>query len=299
MTIDYHITVGSRLNPDKKRSLEKLIASVFSEINSIYNKWNPDSEVSKLNGLKGHEIVPLSSKLEGFLREVQQVVELSDGLFDPTIEPLQRIWKKKLAIGEVPTENEIQEMMPAVGWSKIHFGNGFFSKDHDLTSLDLGGIAKGYCVDLLVERLNAEGYKDVFVEWGGEIRASGQHPDNRPWHIFISRLDDKDPLHAIDHLDLHDEAIATSGDYLQNWKIIQDGVSKTYFHILDPRTGYPLISSENRISSASVLAPTCMFADGLATVVMMFSSVEEAKAWSLKVQEKHPEVTFWMATKAH
>jgi thiamine biosynthesis lipoprotein len=299
MTINYHITIGTKLDSDKKQSVEKLIASVFSEINFIYNKWNPNSEISKLNRLKANEIVPLSAELEDFLKKTQQIVELSEGLFDPTIEPLQRIWKQHLALGEEPSQNEIQAIMPAVGWDKIHFENGFFSKDHDLTSIDLGGIAKGYCVDLLVERLNAEGYKDVFVEWGGEIRASGQHPANRPWHIFISRLEDTNPTHAIAHLDLHDEAIATSGDYLQNWKITRNGVSKVYFHILDPRTGYPLISSESRISSASVLAPTCMFADGLATVAMMFSSVEEAKAWSLKVQEKFPEVTFWMITKAH
>ncbi len=36
------------------------------------------------------------------------------------------------------------------------------------------GIAKGYCVDWIVSRLNVVGYSDVYVDWGSDIKATGQ-----------------------------------------------------------------------------------------------------------------------------
>ena len=171
-----------------------------------------------------------------------RMTELSEGRFDPTIEPLQKLWKEHLAQGTVPSKPQIDALLPAIGWNKIHLSKGKICKDHDLTSLDLGGIAKGYCVDLLVERLNANGYPSIFVEWGGEIRTSGQHPDNRPWTIFISRFGNPDPEKALAILTLRNQAIATSGDYIQQWKVQKEntGEEAVYFHIIDPLTGQPL-----------------------------------------------------------
>lgn len=297
MTIDYRITIAGALSHDQQQIIQGIVSGTFAEINTVYNKWNPNSEISRLNKLKAGEVSPISAQLEAFLHQVDEIVQISKGRFDPTIEPLQQLWKQKLALGSIPSDAEIQNVMPAVGWHKIHFNHGQFSKDHDLTSLDLGGIAKGLCVDLLVERLNRAGYPDLFVEWGGEIRASGQHPDKRPWHIFISRFGDTNPDNAIAHIDLHDQAIATSGDYLQNWRIERDGKTIIYFHILNPLTGYPLVATADSIASASVVAPTCVLADGLATVAMLFATPAEAHAWAAEVQAKHPQASFWIASK--
>jgi len=164
-------------------------------------------------------------------------------------------------------------------------------------SLDLGGIAKGYGVDLILENLNQAGFSDVFVEWGGEIRASGKHPEGRPWRIFISRLENNDPHLAIAHLDLVDQAIATSGDYLQNWTIEKDGNCSTFFHIIDPVTLHPLQKQPLSIASTSVVAPTCALADGLATVAMMFLSVEEAQVWAEKMKKENPDLSFWIVSR--
>lgn len=296
MTINYRIIIGMPLSNEQQNTIQQIIAGTFSEIDSIYNKWNPHSELSQLNRLKAKQTATLSPQLTSFLDQVQQIVTISEGRFDPTIEPLQQLWKQKLQHSQEPTDEEIAKIVPALGWDKIHFENGIFYKDHDLTSLDLGGIAKGYCVDLLVERLNAAGYPDVFVDWGGEIRTSGKHPDNRPWHIFISRMGDTDPKHAIAHIDLQDQAIATSGDYMQQWSVARDK-SVTYFHIFDPKTYRPIVVREDSIASASVLAPTCLLADGLATVAMMFPSMTEAEEWTKRVTEEKPQVQFWLVTR--
>lgn len=299
MTIPYSIIIGGRLSNKDTQSVFQVIHSTFAEVNDIYNKWNPKSELSRLNDLKAGVRVPLSPQLEHLLSLTNHIVELSDGRFDPTIDPLQKLWADKFILGEEPSPAEIQKIVPAIGWNKIHFANGIFYKDNDLTRLDLGGIAKGYCVDLLVERLNKTGFANVFVEWGGEIRASGQHPDNRPWKVFISRLGDTDPNQAIATLSLKDQAIATSGDYLQNWTIQRVGTGEviTYFHIIDPRSYHPLVMTPESVASASVLAPTCALADGLATAAMLFPSLEQAQAWADTLTQKEPDLRFWLISR--
>jgi FAD:protein FMN transferase len=298
MTIDYKILIGQSISQHEKIKISTIINETFNEVDSIYNKWNPHSELAKLNDLKANIHVPLSSQMENFLKLTQSIVTLSEGRFDPTIEPIQQLWKHSLEKGYAATDIGIAMLLPSIGWDKIHIVNGFFSKDHDQTRLDLGGIAKGYCVDLLVERLNAVGYPHVFVEWGGEIRASGKHPDQRPWTVFISHLGDTNPENAIAIIPLNNSAIATSGDYLQNWTLQLEAQEKiTYFHIFNPKTGMPLIANNKSIASASILAQSCAFADGIATAAMMFPTLSKAEEWLDSLKAKYPQITYWLISR--
>lgn len=260
MTVPYRILVGRELSFFERKAIKAIINKTFEEVDNTYNYWNPSSEISGLNRLKKNERKQISFQLKNFLILTEEIVKITEGRFDPTIGHLQKLWKDKLL-----TDDEVTTALSEVGWHKIHYEESIFWKDSDLVSLDLGGIAKGFCVDLLTERLQDAGCHDVYVEWGGEIRAGGHHPEGRPWRVFISRLGDLDPDHAIAIVDLNDAAIATSGDYLQNWEV--NGT--IYYHIINPKTGYPLVSVPNAVASASVLAPSCALADGLATALMM------------------------------
>jgi len=293
MTIDYRILVGSSLTNEEKKNIQEVIDTTFHEIDTIYNKWNPDSELSQVNRLPAHTKMEISPKLKKLLTLTDEIVTISEGRFDPTIEPLQHLWKKRLESGKKPSADEIAAISPFVGWKTIHFKNGVLYKEDGRTSVDLGAIAKGYGVDLLAENLHTQGYSNLFVDWGGEIRVLGEHPDKRPWHIFISRLNDTDPDHAIVHLDLRDQSVATSGDYLQKWSV--EGT--TYFHIIDPQTFQPLEMKNGSIASASVLASSCALADGLATAAMLFPDIDQAEAWTAKVREHYPEVRLWLLSR--
>jgi len=92
MTIDYHIIVGA--TPEQHAGIQRIIAASFDEIDSVYNKWNPQSELSSINCHAGGTPIPLSQKLEKLLVLTDQVVKLTAGRFDPTIEPVQQLWKK-------------------------------------------------------------------------------------------------------------------------------------------------------------------------------------------------------------
>lgn len=302
MTINYRILIGHPLSASEKALVSKIIRDTFEEVNHIYNKWNPFSELSCLNQLKAGTVVSISTELEQLLKLTGKIVLLSEGRFDPTIEPLQALWKKHLEQGQIPSEGAILSVAATIGWNKIHFGHGKFHKDLDDIQLDLGGIAKGYCVDLLTDRLNEAGYTNLFVEWGGEIRTMGEHPQGRPWNIFISRLGNINPENAIAKINLRNQAIATSGDYFQSWAIkAKKGdnayQTTTYFHILDPVNLTPLIITRENVASASVLAPSCALADGLATTALMFRSKEEAQRWADKITHDYPEIAFWIVSR--
>lgn len=263
MTIDFHIVVDPPL-PE----VDAVIQQVFSEVNQIYNKWNSDSELSLFNRHPSTTPLPLSPELYQLLTLTDAMVKMTGGRFDPTIEPVEQLWKDALERGQEPSPASIQELKPAIGWDKIHFDSRSIWKDHPLTSLDLGGIAKGYAVDLLFERLQKAGATSLYVEWGGEIRVSKSHPDGRPWKVGIA--------HSDEVLALSDEAVATSGDYVQFWPIGE----KIYFHIIDPFTLKPLERTSPRINSSTVIAPTCTVADALAKIGLFFSTENEAREWA-------------------
>ncbi|GAG49294.1 unnamed protein product, partial [marine sediment metagenome] len=230
--------------------LEPLIEATFAQIDAIYNNWNPESEISQLNRLPAHTPVAISAELFTFLERLDTLVELTEGRFDPTVGALKRLWKESLERGELPTLQEQRCLQKAVGWEKVHFENALFSKDDVLTELDFGAVAKGFAVDLLHEKLCLLGIENFYVEWGGEIRVRGKNPSGRPWRVAIV---------GARPICLREQALATSGSYLQFWWV----GSKRYTHVIDPIDKMPLI--EAPIQSASVIASSCMEADAIAT----------------------------------
>lgn len=293
MTIDYRITFGEVLSPQKIQQTRSIINLTFDEVNSLYNQWNPSSDISALNGLKAGERVAPTAPLYQLLLFVNEIVSLSNGRYDPTVEPLRKLWMGHLDKGSIPNAQEVADIAPAIGWEKVHLQDGLFWKDSDELKLTLDSVSKGLCIDMILERLRAAGYPSVLVEWGGELRATGQHPEGRPWRVFIRRLGSNLPEDSIADLALVDSAVATSGDYLQYWTV--DGVS--YFHVFDAKRLQPLTIHSTSVASSTVVAPTCALADALATTLMCFENMESARDWAEQMQERFPQTAFWLAAR--
>ncbi len=298
MTIEYRILVGDPSAEKERGWIQSIIDSVFNEIDSIFNKWNPASEVSRLNALPAFTPHPISSELFHFLEKIDTLVTLSHGRFDPTIEPLTQLWKRKLETHSIPADEEIEAIKPCIGWDKIEYKNRVFMKKDRRTQLDFGGVAKGWCVDLMIKKLQEAGFRNILVEWGGEIKAAGNHPSGRPWKVFISMLGNPDPTKAIAQCHLINQALATSGDYYQNWTVqLGGGEERRYSHLINPLTFMPQEIKEGAVASSSLLAEDCMIADALAKVPMLFEDINGARRWIIELQDKHPEMQFWIVTR--
>ncbi len=246
----------------RKGNVDAIIKKTFKQINQTFNNWNPKSEISKLNQLLEYQEIEISNELAAMLKRVGEIVEISGGRFDPTVAPLVHMWKTHLKNGEIPKNEQIEALRPFIGWKNVHLEGNTFYKEHSETQIDLCGIAKGYAVDLLLERLG----KNSYVEWGGEIATSNRHPSGRLWRVKIF---------GGGIVEVEDKAVATSGTYIQKWQV----QNKEYTHLIDPRTLQPLLYGESLVS-ATVIGKSCMEADAFATTLMFFSTREEAERFA-------------------
>ncbi|SPN73479.1 Thiamine biosynthesis lipoprotein ApbE precursor,thiamine biosynthesis lipoprotein ApbE,ApbE family [Chlamydia serpentis] len=269
MTISYRIIIGKSLSVKEKRELSQQIRGCFHRINSIYNNWNPDSELSIINRAPAGIPITLSTELAGFLNEVDKIYKLSEGRFDPTLGHLKTLWILYLKRQVLPPQAVWEEHYKEIGWKHLtfNFETKSLIKNHPEVQLDLCGIVKGYAVDCLNE-ICKNVCPNNYVEWGGEIKTSGHHPSGRPWRVFSTATSEI--------LDINNIGIATSGNDFQKWFIN----GKTYTHILDPQTGKPLELTTYPIQSVSVVHPSCTYADAIATILMTFTSKAEAKRWA-------------------
>ena len=121
MTIPYRILIGEPLSLKDKENITQIIANTFDEVDRVYNKWNLQSEISQLNELKAGVRISISNEMEALLTLTDEIVKLTDYKFDPTIEPLQALWKRYLNENKTPPNEEIQLIAKCVGWNNIHF----------------------------------------------------------------------------------------------------------------------------------------------------------------------------------
>jgi thiamine biosynthesis lipoprotein len=128
-------------------------------------------------------------------------------------------------------------------------------------SVDLSAIAVGYAVDVLATLLEAHGVRNYVVEIGGELRARGRNPEGRAWKIGVERPV-PDLRSADQALEVDGAGVATSGDYRNSFEV--DG--RRYSHIIDPKSARPV---DHDLASVTVVAPTAMRADALATGLMV------------------------------
>lgn len=120
--------------------------------------------------------------------------------------------------------------------------------------IDLSAMAKGFAVDEVGSRLRAFGVSDFIFELGGEVLAG-----DGEWSCVVTHpVEGKPPL----ELTLTNQAIATSGNYYQ-FRKSEDGTTS---HIIDPRTGSPVIRPP---SSVTVFANDCASADAWATALFV------------------------------
>jgi thiamine biosynthesis lipoprotein len=159
-----------------------------------------------------------------------------------------------------------------MGFQNVILESGGVRKLNPEIKLDVNAIGKGYGVDLVFEWILENGFKNIFVEIGGEVRCSGKNQDGLLWQVGL--IDPKisaspgDELYAIVALD--GKAMATSGNY-RNF-VEKNG--QILGHTIDPRTGFPV---ETNVLSVSVITNSCMEADGWATALMVLNYEEGNK----------------------
>ncbi|MDI6688147.1 MAG: FAD:protein FMN transferase [Desulfobacterales bacterium] len=263
-TYNIKIVPGHSAKPEE---LKRKIDIRLEEINQSMSTFIKDSEISRFNRLsRVGERFYVSDDFLRVMIVAKNLYKLSNGAWDGTIMPIVNLWGfgSKEKKGNIPTKKEIDSLLPEICFEHIEIlENRYLVKTKVPISIDLASIAKGYAVDQIAELIKTSGIQNFVVEIGGEVYASGFREDGRLWRLGINRPDKDAPFdqaHKI--VTLHNRALATSGDYRNFFETC----GKSYSHIFNPKTGYPVSRS---ITGASVLADKCAFADGLATALMV------------------------------
>jgi thiamine biosynthesis lipoprotein len=253
----------------------------LERLNDLMSTYRPDSELSRFNRSPAvHQLFPLAPETMRVIREAVRLHQLSEGALDITLGPLVDLWGfgPTAPLQErLPTPQALTQHLAWVGLEQLGVHLTGISKAIPQLALDLSGIAKGFGVDELAEYLASLGIDHYLVGIGGEIRFKGHNPQRQPWRIAIENP--TDPSQPASRLITPGEgALATSGDYRNYFE--QDGIR--YSHTLDPRSGQPIT---HQLISATVLHPSCMTADGLATA---FSVLGPEKALAIANQHQIP-----------
>lgn len=271
MGTTYHIKVVSNL-PGAMAQLQERIDQRLVQINRSMSTFLDDSEISRFNQWRDTD-KPFTVS-EDFLKVMlvaDGLYQVTRGAWDGTVNPLINLWGfgRSGVVDKVPASSAIADALQNVGFRYIEVSpKGFLRKRRADVTLDLASIAKGYGVDAVAQLVKSMGYKHYLVEIGGEVVASGTRHDGNPWRVGINVPQKGAAATAVyKAMDLEDRAMATSGDYRNYIEI--DG--RTYSHVIDPRTGYPV---DNGVVSATVVAPDCTLADGMATALMVMGVSE-------------------------
>lgn len=242
---------------------EKAAQAAFArvaELDHIMSDYKPTSELRRLCAKAGGAPVKVSPDLYNVLSRAAVLSKQSTGAFDVTVAPVVKLWRRARRTRKLPDPQELREALALVGSDKMKLDPVRRTVQLLLMDmlLDLGGIAKGYAADAVLQVLRSFGITRALVAAGGDIAVSDAPPDSSGWKIAVGPLRDPTdkPKH---HLFLKNAAVSTSGDVEQF--VVIDG--KRYSHIVDPHTGLGLIGR----SSVSVVAPTCTASDSLATTI--------------------------------
>ncbi len=262
------------------RGVTALLAGLVDDMSA----WNPCSALSRFNeGAQGWQ--PLPDALVEVLAIGCEVAEASGGAFDPTVGALVELWGfgphgRDLAsrgrdagragaaacslqaperdVLPMPSRERIAAARDRGGWRALRLDvAGRRAWQPGGLQLDVSAVGKGYAVDRVTLWLLQQGWRDVLVEIGGELRGEGAKPDGSPWWVAI---DEGDAVAGNVVVALHGLAVATSGDAVQSHRVGGTRVS----HSIDPRSG---ASVDPAVAAVTVLHRGCARADAWATAL--------------------------------
>jgi len=241
----------------------------FREIERLCNRFDSQSELRRIAAHPG-VAVPVNEILYAAVEFALAVAEGTGGAFDPTVGHLMetRGFNRDYRTGLA--SNTALASEGAVSYRDVQLDPD--AKTITLRRplvLDLGAIAKGLAIDLAAREL--EPLEHYAIDAGGDLYLAGRNPAGEPWTVGIRHP--RRDREVIASVRVSDVAICTSGDYER-----QDIGNVAGHHIIDPRHG----TTADVVVSATVIAPSAMLADALATAAFVLGGDE-----GIRLLERH------------
>ena len=253
-TITIHGDVDSELLDRAFRLCENLEALLSITIEG--------SDVWRINN-SGGEPVTVDAKTIEVIRAGLTFGELTNGLFDITVGRLSRLWDFG-GSQNVPSEAEIEEALATIDYRQVRVDGQTVQLENPDTWIDLGAIAKGFIGYEVAKFLASNGASGALIDLGGDVVVLGDRYEGGPWRIALRK-----PFGGVNEqlgvIEVSWASVLSSGIYERQFE--KDGVR--YHHILDTRTGMPVVSD---VVSATLITGTAIIGEGISTIAVLYGS---------------------------
>ncbi|XUM21742.1 FAD:protein FMN transferase [Bradyrhizobium oligotrophicum S58] len=255
-----------KLHHHDRREAERLITVSIGEarrLERLFSLYLEQSALVTLN--RTGVLMDPAPELVDILTRSQRYAAMTDGRFDPTVQPLWTLYADHFSRPDAdpdgPPQAAVQEALARVGHQRLNVSRDRIVMPRGM-ALTLNGIAQGYVTDRVVELLRSEGVQHSLVDMG-EARAIGARPDARPWEIAIA--DPDIPVRIAAMLPIIDRAVSTSGAY--GLRFDPQG---HFNHLFDPHSG----GCAQLYRSVTTVAGNATAADALSTAFSLMSEPE-------------------------
>ena len=248
---------------------EAILEEAEGYINSLEAKFSRNIDTSDIALLNKNGKAEVSDETLAVIERALKISEESKGLFDITIAPLMNVWGFGGGVMHVPEDKEIKQALTEVDYQKIDITGNQIKLAKGM-EIDLGGIAKGYTSDKLIEMFREMGVDSAIVSLGGNVQTLGCKPDGSLWKVALEDPFGSDEYAAV--VEVEEKAVISAGGYERYFD--EGGVR--YHHILDPRSGYP---SQSGLSMVTVIDDEGVRADGLATALYIMGLDRAIDFW--------------------
>jgi FAD:protein FMN transferase len=257
-----------------ERTIDHTLDAALDEVDRIdrvMSHYKPDSPLSAINREAGHHPVAVDPELFAFIKRSIEYSRESGGAFDITVGPLMKAWGFFRGEGHLAKPDELTAARALVGSDHVLLDEEArtIRFDTDGVQLDLGGIAKGYAVDRVVEILRQRAVTAALVSAGGStVYGLGAPPGRAGWTVSIQ--DPVDSRKTARDVVLNNRSLSVAGSSEKSFEVA--GVR--YSHIMDPRTGQPV----QGILSVAVMTGTGTDGDALDDALFVLGP-EESRAY--------------------
>lgn len=221
--------------------------------------FNDSSEVSSINKNASNGFIKISNDTFEILKKSVYYSKLTNGIFDITIAPLVKAWAINSDKPKILSDEKIDKLIGLVDYEDIilNENNSTVMLLRKNQQIDLGGIAKGYIADKIIDFYKENNIDSAIINIGGNIKVLGQKDEKSFWSIGIYEPK-KHSEKVICSIEAKDKSIVTSGGYERAFSYNGD----LYCHILNPKTGYPIKSD---LKSITIVSDKSIDGDSLST----------------------------------
>jgi FAD:protein FMN transferase len=227
------------------------------EVDRTMSNWKPESELMVANRGAASAPVRLSDPLFAVIKAALEVADRSGGAFDVTVGPAMVLWGFRTRKPHVPTDAEIAALRGAVNYRNVVLDERARTMRfvRPGVEVDLGGIAKGFAVELAAGALRKRGLAG-YIDAGGNQYMLGLPPGKGGWTVGVR--DPDHPGELLGTLDLPEGSVSTSAENA-NFLTVN---GRQYGHILDPRALRP---AESGALSVTLYSRDATMADAVST----------------------------------